>query len=144
MPSSMTEMKTGSTRLALPGVIFVGFLVVLALFLSNSWPGVYCSKIGKLSNRHLGHSKAKEAASSKYSPTAVAAIAATSSLNKTKSSEKNENAMEVQNEVIPRSHSTRKGGGEAVSDAEFETQDYDSGDRTPALKQPPHKLTPNR
>lgn len=142
MPSSMTEMKTGSTRLALPGVIFVGFLVVLALFLSNSWPGVYCSKIGKLSNRHLGHSK--EAASSKYSPTAVAAIAATSSLNKTKSSEKNENAMEVQNEVIPRSHSTRKGGGEAVSDAKFETQDYDSGDRTPALKQPPHKLTPNR
>ena len=142
MPSSMTEMKTGSTRLAFPGLIFVGFLVVLAVFLSNPCPGVYCSKIGKLSNRHLGHSK--EAASSRYSPAAVAAIAATSSLNKTKSSEKNENAMEVQNEVIPRSHSTRKGGGEALRDAEFETQDYDSGDRTPALKQPPHKLTPNR
>lgn len=136
MPSSMTEMKTGNTRLALPGVIYVSFLVVLAVFLSNPCPGVYCSKIGKLSNRHFGHSK--EAASSRYSP------AATSSFNKTKTSEKNENAMEVQNEVMSRSHPTRKGGGEPVSDAEFRTQDYDSQDPTPVFKQPPHKLTPNR
>jgi len=142
MPSSMTETKIGSTGLALTGVIFVGFLMVLAVFLSNPYPGVYCSKIGKLSNMHLENPK--EAASSKYSSAAVGAKAATSPLNKTKTSEKNENTMEVQNEVMSRSQSTSKGGGEPVSDAEFETQDYDSYDHTPALKQPPHKLTPNR
>ena len=50
--------------------------------------------------------------------------------------------MEMQNEVMSRSHSTWKGVGQPVGDAD--TEDYRSEDPTPAFKQPPHKLTPNR
>lgn len=134
MPSSLREMKIGRTRVALAGVILVGFLVVLAVFLSS--PGVSCSKTGILPNKNLTESK--NAAYSKYS------YAATSTLNTTKGSKKNQNAMDVQNEVTSTPNSTSKAGGAPVDDADFETEDYRSYDPTPSLKQPPHKLVPSR
>jgi len=142
MPSSLREMKIGSTRLALSGVIFVGFLVVLAVFLSTSCPGVSCSMTGKFPNRHL--TKSKNAASSKDSSAAVDVDVATFPLNETTTSMKNKNAVEVQNEVTSTSNSSRKGGSEPVDGADFETDDYRSYDSSPSLKQPPHKLIPSR
>lgn len=134
MASSVREMKIGSTRVAVAGVILVGFLVVLAVFLCS--PGVSCSKTGILPNKNLTESK--NATYSKYS------YAATSLLNTTKGSKKNQNAMDVQNEVTSTSNSTSKAGGAPVDDADFETEDYRSYDPTPSLKQPPHKLVPSR
>lgn len=132
MPCTMTEMKIRRNRLAF-GVIFVGFLVVLAIFFSC--PGVSCSKAAKFSIKHF--------AKSKETATAVN-VAATSSLNKTKTSDKNKNAVKAQTEATSRTNSSWKGGFAPVDDADFEPDDYRSSDPTPSLKQPPHKLVPSR
>lgn len=128
----MTEMKIGRINRLAFGVIFVGFLVVVAVFISC--PGVSCSKTGKLLSEHFAKSK----------ETASTVVAATAPLNKTKTSDKNKNAMKAQTEATSRSNSSWKGGGEPVAAADFETDDYRSTDPTPSLKQPPHKLIPNR
>lgn len=104
-------------------------------FVCQCKAGVSCSKAAKFSIKHF--------AKSKETATAVN-VAATSSLNKTKTSDKNKNAVKAQTEATSRTNSSWKGGFAPVDDADFEPDDYRSSDPTPSLKQPPHKLVPSR